>query len=162
MDTYGLVLRLLHIAGGVLWAGWAWSLALFVGPGVAAAGPEGGKVMQTIAAKTKLVRTMVIAPLVVVATGLLLYWRVSGGLTGGWMSSAGGVTITIGAVAGIAAWAVGFFVIAPAANHMAGLAAQGPPGPEVVALRDKINRYGRYTAELLGVTVVAMAIAATL
>lgn len=164
MDSYGLVLRLLHILGGVIWAGWAFSLALFVGPGVAAAGPEGGKTMQAIAAKTKLTQTMSVAPLLVVITGILLFWRVSGELSSAWLSSGPGVTLSIGALAGIAGYVLAAAVIVPSAKRMAamGAAAQGgPPSSDLLAVRDKITRYGQYVAVLLAISVVTMAIAST-
>ena len=164
MDGYGLVLRLLHILGGVIWAGWAFSLALFVGPGVAAAGPEGGKAMQSIAGNTKLTQTMSVAPLLVVITGVLLFWRVSGELSSAWLSSAPGVTLSIGAVAGIVAYVLAARVIVPAAKQMAArgaTAAGGPPPADLLALRDKMTRYGQYVAVLLAISVVTMAIAST-
>lgn len=78
VDGYGLVLRLQHSLGGVVWAGWAFSLALLVGPGVAPAGPEGGKTMHAIAGRTKPTQVMTAAPALVVVIGVLLFWRVSG------------------------------------------------------------------------------------
>ena len=49
-----ILMRLVHIVGGVFWAGTAMFTVVFLIPAVRALGPAGGPVMQEIAEKRKL------------------------------------------------------------------------------------------------------------
>lgn len=78
------------------------------------------------------------------------------------MSSAAGVTLSIGATAGIAAYIVASAVIVPAVKQMtalSGASAGGPRPEELLVARHKITRFGQYVAVLRTVSVVTMAIA---
>ncbi len=168
MDVYMLILRLAHIFAGVLWAGWAFAQLAFIEPAARAAGPEGGKFMQALTGKTKLLQTMLVAPLLVILTGLLLYWRVSGGLSGRWIVSAPGLALTIGSLAGILAFVTGLAISRPAAERLAALAremqaAGVPPSPEQIgelrAQQQQLSKGGLYGATLLAVSVIGMSVA---
>ncbi len=119
MDVYMLGLRVIHIFAGVLWAGWAFALVSFIEPATRAAGAEGGKFMQALVGKTKIVQTMTVAPLLVIFTGLLMYWRVSSGLNGLWIASGPGLALTVGSLAGIIAFISGLVINRPAAERLA-------------------------------------------
>ena len=82
MHAVMIVLRLVHILLGVFWAGTLLFVATFLEPSLRAAGPEGGRVMQRLLQRRYLDIMPVIAALTI-ATGLILYWVVSGGLTTG-------------------------------------------------------------------------------
>ena len=168
MDIYMTILRLVHIFAGILWAGWSWALATFVLPASQAAGPEGGKFMQTLTGKTKLTQTMFVAPLLVVLTGVLMYWQVSGHLSGPWLASPPGIALTIGAAAGILAFVLGLVMISPAAQRLGTLSRQvqssgAPPSPaqqaELRAIQQRIVNGGRYVAILLVIAVIGMSVA---
>jgi uncharacterized membrane protein len=168
MDIYMTILRVLHIFAGVLWAGWAFVLLGFIEPASRAAGPEGGRFMQILTGKTKLLQTMLAAPVLVIVTGLLMYWRTSGGLSGHWIASATGVALTIGSLAGILAFALGFAVSRPAAERLAALSkemqvAGRPPSPELIgqlrAQQERLSKGGQYGALLLAVCVIGMSLA---
>ena len=168
MDVYMLILRVIHIFAGVLWAGWAFVLVGFIEPASRAAGPEGGKFMQTLAGKTKIIQAMTVAPLLVILTGLLMYWRVSGGLSGSWISSGPGLALTIGSLAGILAFVSGLAINRPAAERLAALSremqsAGGPPSPEQMAelraQQARLSKGGLYVAILLVVSVFGMSAA---
>lgn len=171
MDVYAINLRVIHIFAGVLWAGWVLSMVAFVEPASRAAGPEGGKFMQALTGKTKLVQTMFVAPLLVNLTGVLLYWRASGGLTGRWIVSGPGLALTIGSLAGILAIGFGLAISRPAAERMAALgremrSAGGSPSTEqmaeVRAHQQRLRKGGLYAAMLLVVSVVGMSAARVL
>lgn len=168
MDVYMLILRVIHIFAGVIWAGWAFALVSFVEPASRAAGPEGGKFMQTLVGKTKIIQTMTVAPLLVILTGLLMYWRVSGGLSGLWIVSGPGLALTLGSLAGILAYVSGLVISRPAAARLAALSkdmqsAGGPPSPEQMAelgaQQERLSKGGRYAAILLAVSVIGMSAA---
>jgi hypothetical protein len=171
VEIYLVILRVIHILAGVLWAGWAFASAGFVEPAARAAGPEGGKFMQALAAKTKLTQAMLVAPLLVILSGVLIYLQMSGGLSRDWLVSASGLALTLGALAGILAFILGFVMIRPAADHLAALSgrlqmAGGPPKPEQMAelgiVQRQLYRGGWYGAILLVISVIGMALAGAL
>ena len=168
MDVYMTSLRLIHIFSGILWAGWTWALLAFVAPASQAAGPEGGKFMQALAGKTKVTQAMLVAPLLVVLTGLLMYWQVSGQLSGTWLVSRSGLSLTVGGLAGIVAFVLGLVMISPAGNRLAALMREiqssgGPPSAkqqaELRAIQERIAKGGLYVAVLLVITVIGMVLA---
>ena len=171
MDVYAIILRLVHILAGVLWAGWAFVSVAFIEPATRAAGPEGGKFMQALTGKTKLLQTMLAAPLLVIITGVLMYWQESGGLSSSWLVSPPGLALTISSLAGILAFVLGLAINRPAAERLAGLSramqsAGGPPSSEQMAeLRAQQRRLsmgGLYGALLLAIAVIGMALAGAL
>lgn len=171
MDVYMFSLRLIHILAGVLWAGWAFVSVAFIEPAAQAAGPEGGKFMQVLSLKTKLIPAMLAAPLLVIFTGVLMYWQVSSGLSGAWLVSPPGLALTVGSLAGILAFVVGFTINRPAADRMAALSremqsASGPPGAnqmaELRAQQRQLSIGGLYGAILLVIAVIGMASAGAL
>ena len=138
MDIYVLVLRLLHIFGGVFWAGGTFLLVGYIEPTVRATGPEGGKFMQRFAGQSGFSPAMSVAAVANVIAGLLLYWRDSGGLQLVWVTTNAGLAFTIGGLAGLAAAVVGFAITGSASNQLAQVgkeiaAAGGPPAPEKLA-----------------------------
>ena len=165
MATYMIILRIVHILAGILWAGWAFGLVAFIEPASRAAGPEGGKFMQALVGKTRLVQAMTVAPLLVILTGLLMYWPVSGGLSGRWIVSGPGVALTIGSLAGIVAYITGLMINRPAAERMAALSREmqsvaGSPSPnqiaELRARQKQLSKGGLYAAILLVISVIGM------
>ncbi|HZY44153.1 MAG TPA: hypothetical protein VFF70_05310 [Anaerolineae bacterium] len=171
MDVYMIILRVIHILAGVLWAGWAFVSVAFIEPATRAVGPEGGKFMQALSGKTKLIPAMLISPLLVIITGVLMYWKVSDGLSGSWLGSPAGLALTIGSLAGILAFVLGFVINRPAAEHMAALSremqsAGKPPSPEQMAelraQQQRLSKGGWYGAILLGIAVIGMALAGAL
>lgn len=165
MDLLLISLRLLHIVPGVLWAGWAFALPLFIEPASRAAGPAGGAYMQALAGKTPLVKFMTWAPILVIVSGLWLLWIVSGGLDTAWLGSLHGATLFTGSLIGIAAFVYGMLFVRPLAARMgqigAAIAASGmPPTPDHLAelgiVRDRMRRNARVIGVLLAVCVAIM------
>ena len=168
MDALMIVLRLVHVVLGVFWAGTLFFLAGFLIPSVQDAGPEGGKVVQALQRR----RFMDILPVVAVfniLSGLILYWRVSGGFRPEWSRSPMGMSLGIGAVASIVAFAVGAGVMRPATLKAGALtqtlaqltdaAARDARQAEIQRLRMRSALAARWVASLLGVAVITMAVA---
>lgn len=164
MDFYLLLLRIVHIIGGVFWAGSAFMLVRFVAPAVTLAGPEGAKFMQRLVLGTRFVVVTATAAGLTVLTGLLLYWRASGGLRGEWMATGTGVMFTIGGLAGLIALFTGS-ATGTNSRKLATLGAslQGPPSPEQAAeiamLQNRLSNLGSATSILLLLVLIAMATA---
>ncbi len=162
-----MALRVIHIGGGVFWAGAVWVLARFVEPTATAAGPEGGRFLQRFAG-SGYTQAVMAAGLVTVLAGLALLWIDSGGFQPAFMGSHFGVTISIGAVSAIVAAIFGIGLGARNAMRLKAVAVviqgqAGGPTPEQLAemqgIQGQLRTGGRVAAGLLVVTVLCMAIA---
>lgn len=165
MDWYMLVLRLVHIPSGVLWVRGSLAFLWFVGPAVGAAGPEGGKVMRELVLRTRWVLVVSLAAGLTTLSGLLMYWRDSGGLRVEWIQTGMGLMLTIGGLAGLVAAYFGPQV-GQAGKKLAELGervamAGGPPSAEDQAemgrLQEQMQSYGSIAAVLLVIAVLTMA-----
>lgn len=162
MDYYVLVLRIIHILGGVFWAGSAFLLTGFVAPTAGQLRPEGPKFMQRLILGTRFNLAIAIAASLAILSGLLLYWRASGGFQVEWMSTGTGVMFTLGGLAAIGAGIIGG-LIASNGKTLAELGAslEGPPSPEQAAelghLQSRGANLGAANAVLLVITVICMA-----
>jgi hypothetical protein len=162
MDFYVLVLRIIHIIGGAFWAGSAFLLTGWIAPTAGQLRPEGPKFMQRLILGTRYITAIGIAAGLAMVSGLLLYWRASGGLQTDWMATGTGVMFTLGALAAIGAGVLGG-LIGSNGRKLAELGAsfEGPPSPEQAAelghLQNRGANLGAANAVLLVVTLVAMA-----
>jgi hypothetical protein len=100
--------------------------------------------------------------------GLALYWIVSGGFQLAWITSRYGLVLTVGGLLAIFGLIVGYTVQKPAAKRLGALGQEiqtggKPPSPEQLtelqALQKKLAMGGLWTAVLLALAVVGMAIA---
>ena len=162
-----IVLRLLHIATGVFWAGATIYLACFIAPAVKAAGPEGTRFMQQLAKTNKLPVVMTIAATINVVCGILLLWKLSDGFQSAWMSSEHGMLLSIGGGLAIIAYLEGLFVTRTTVMKINKLGQEiaksgGPPTPEqaqqLMAYRKKIFAANNFVAVLLALTVIIMSV----
>ena len=162
MDFYVLTLRIIHILAGAYWAGSAFLLASFIGPTVSQMRPEGPKFMQRLILGTRYTTAIGAAAGLAVLSGLLLYWRASGGLQTDWMSTGTGVMFTLGGLAAIGALVLGGF-IASNGKKLAefGASLEGPPSPDQAAELEHLGtrgaNLGAAIAILLVITLIAMA-----
>jgi hypothetical protein len=168
MDTYMVVLRVVHILAGVFWVGAALTTVFFIQPTAREVGPAAGPFMMHLAGRRRLVDFVLIAAGLTVLAGLLMYWRVSGGLDPDWIGSAPGISLTVGALCAIAALAVGGSIVRPTimatlAIGQAVAASGGPPTPEQAAELQALQRRGtaagKVVVPLLIVAVIGMAAA---
>jgi uncharacterized membrane protein len=168
MDLYVIVLRILHIFGAVFWAGTTFLFTGYVGPAVMASGPEGNKFMQALLGQTRFLRVIAAAAGLTALSGLLLYWRASGGLRPAWIGTGTGLGFTIGGTAGLAAAFIGILVQNRAGHRLVALgrevqAGGGAPTPEqgaqMQAAGRAISQGGRWSSILLILAVLGMATA---
>ncbi len=163
-----VVLRIVHILAGVFWVGAAVSTILFLQPTAREVGPAAGPFMAHLAGKKRLADWVLGAGGLTILAGLLMYWRVSGGLDVDWLTSAQGVSLTIGALCAIAAFSLGLSVVRPTIMAMLAIgrevaASGGPPTPEqgaqLQALQKRGTAVGQVVLPLLVVAVAGMAAA---
>jgi hypothetical protein len=165
MDLYLVVLRIVHIVAGVFWVGSALTIFLFLQPAAREVGPAAGPLMQNLGQKRRLPDITLGAAGLTILAGLLMYWRVSGGLDGDWIGSATGFAITLGALSAIAAVIFGASVVRPSMLRAGAIAQQaaaaGGPTPEqaseIQALQGKVRAAGTAIVPLLLFAVAAMA-----
>jgi uncharacterized membrane protein len=158
-----VVLRLVHIFSAVFWAGGAFFLVSFIQPAVLATGAEGQKFMQHLGLKTRLSTSMAGAGFLTVVSGLIIYGMI---FRGNLLASAYGVFLTLGAIAGIAAWIAGYYLQGRSIARMKVLseemaAANKPPSPDQIAemqeMAKRLTLGGRITATLLTIALIGMA-----
>ena len=160
MEYLGLVL--LHVTFGVIWAGGAIVLGLFVVPAVIDAGPQGGAVMAGTV-RRRMPTVLTTAAALTVLTGARILWiRASVD----WLQTPEGMVIAIGAAFGLEAFILGVFVQRPTVERLgalgAAIAASGvPPTPDqreqMKALQTKLRTTAKLTAFSLIVATVLMA-----
>lgn len=163
-----LVLRVIHIGLGVFWAGAVIFVAFYLSPAVGRAGPAGGAVMQEIQ-KAKLMVVLPTAALATILSGFWIMWILSGGFSAHFFATRYGITLSIGAIATLVAFGMGYVVMRPAQLRMGELGARlaaadgdeerGRLAGEMAALRARSALAARAVAWLLIVAVVAMAAA---
>lgn len=168
MDPVMVLLRLLHIVLGVYWAGTLIFTALYLEPSVRAVGSPGGQVMAQLVRRGHL-NVMPAVALITILAGIELYRRASAGFQAEWIATQQGMMLTLGAFTAIVAFVIGVFVMRATSLRVIALtkAAQDvPEGPgrdsrlaEIQPLRGRITTSVRWVAALLGVSVVAMAVA---
>ncbi len=167
MSVYMLILRLVHILAGVFWAGTVFFYAIFLLPRVKAAGPVGGQFMQKLS-QPPLPASLSAAGGLVVLSGILMYWRDSGGFQATWIRTFPGLALTIGGLAGLTAIVLGVVVSRPAATRLGVLGKEvagsgGPPSPaqqtEMQALAGRLEKAVYQTAYLLLIAAITMAVA---
>lgn len=158
-----LIARLLHIFAGVVWAGTTMTFGRFVEPAVNEIGPGGQAFMQALERRGFTMKWMLPMAVTGILSGAYLYWRVSG-LSVEWITSSYGLTLTIGAISALAAFALGPIFYIPAGKRIQAITRGiGPGGPspeqraELTAITHKLAQVGRWSMILLGITVLTMA-----
>jgi uncharacterized membrane protein len=170
LSTYMLVFRVVHIVGGIFWVGSAFFVTVFLEPTVGELGPAAGPVMTHLMERRKVGQIITGIGAFTVIGGLFLYWRDwhTYASFGDWIGSAFGAVLTVGAVAAIAALAVGSAGIPPTINQMNALGkemaeAGGPPPPEKMAtmasLQHRLKVISRTDLVLLTIAIFCMATA---
>jgi hypothetical protein len=166
MDITMVFLRLIHILAGASWFG-AGMLMMFVAePFAKTVGAEGERFIGRLLSQSKYAPYMGVASLLTTLSGILLYWRASGGLQAVWIATNAGLALTIGGAAGIIALLVGMLVHMPTGARLAAIAKEmggGPPTPaqgqEIRALQAKIESANLWSTVLMITSLVGMAVA---
>ena len=122
MNWLTIVLRLVHVVGGVLWVGFAVFAAFFLFPSIAETGPDGGKVMAALQRRGLLTAFPVLA-LLTVLSGLWLYGRAAR-TAAGFGASHMGMTLGFGGLCALIALFLGLLVITPSMKRALATAQQ--------------------------------------
>ena len=129
-----LILRLIHILGGVFWVGAALFSAFFLGPALAKMGPAAGQVMAGMQQRKLFVWLPAVA-LLTILSGLRLMMIVSGG-DPHWFQHRVGHAYAVAGACAILAFLLGMLVGRPAMVKAAKLgqsAASDPTSKQLIA-----------------------------
>jgi hypothetical protein len=153
---------------GAFWIGAAFTTFGFLEPTMTKLGADGQKFAEEMMARRRFPTIVFWSTVVAVAAGLILYWRDSGGLQLGWITSPPGIGFTIGALAAIVVFILGPTVLLPNFAKLGAIgsrlaAEQRPPTPEEGAelhrAQETLKVTGRIDFALLGVAIICMATA---
>ncbi len=162
------VLRLVHIFGGVYWAGSIFFFVTFLEPSIRSLGPDGGKVMIRLFERGYL-KLMPVVAIVTILSGLWLLWILSSGFSRDYMGSTIGMALSTGAAFAIIALITGLTVMRPAAERIWEIARTLPQESdetrkkalmaEMDRMRARTGMAGRIVFALLIGAVATMAVA---
>ena len=163
-DIVLIVLRILHIFGGVAWVGATWMVVFFIEPTVTALGPDGGKFMNYMATTRRYPIYISIAAGVTLLAGIVLFGVSSWAKV--W-NTPRALTFLIGGLFGIAGGVIGGMTggVTGRMTKLGGeIAQQGkPPSPQQMAemktLQERLRSFARLTAILTSIALLAMAAA---
>lgn len=167
MSALVILLRLIHITGGVMWVGFGVFMALVLGPAMERMGPDGAKVLPAIGPSLH-TKVMPLIAILTILSGAWLYWIVSGGFSPVYMRSRMGMALGTGGVAAITTFILGLVVIRPAMTKsmmlMQGMGSAPADQKSAIAAEAKVARdrailFGKIGTTLLVVATVFMAVA---
>ena len=160
-----IVLRLIHILGGIFWVGAMVMLAGFLIPTVRATGREGGRFMQSLMQQQRLQFYLGLGAALTVLSGITMYARMAASTHGAWAGSGPGIAYGVGAVAAILGAAFGGGISGSAGRKMVALGqAVGSGSPsaeqqaEMARLQGRMALGSRLAASLLVIAAGAMAV----
>jgi len=160
-----VVLRVVHIATGVLWVGSLFVVVFFVQPSAATLGPAGAPFIAELR-RRRFVDVVFIDAVFTVLAGALLYWHdwhLQPSFSD-WIGTSFGTTLTIGALLAIAGLAVAGSVTRPTIARLVAIGKQvaesgGPPAPDTAARIGALQRR-LVVAERVSFSLVLLAVVA--
>lgn len=155
MNYLVLILRLVHIVGGVFWVGSSMISTFFLSPAVAATGDSGQKFMAHLVTKAGISTRITGAAILTVLAGGWLYWIDSGGLTSAWQYSGAGIGFGIGGFLALVGLAFGIIVGVNTAK-LGKLASeiQGKPSPEQMTQIQAAQRRLAFAGPVSTITLI--------
>lgn len=167
MHVHQILLRLVHIASGVYWAGTIFFFSTFLEPSLRTLGPDGGKVMVKLFERGYLTVLPVVA-LATVVSGWWLLWIASGGFDAAYMGSSTGIALSTGGLLATIAFLVGLFGVRPTAVRIWAISREMPQVADdgrrnalmadMTRQRDRIGKAARIVFVLLALAVSLMAV----
>ncbi|MEP6495410.1 MAG: hypothetical protein ABJF01_22175 [bacterium] len=154
-----LVLRLIHVLGGMVWVGAGVFTTFFLAPALATPGINAGQVFAALQ-KRRLFTALPLVAVLTILSGLRLIWIDSGGLSSRYFASASGMTFGLSGVAAIGAFLLSLIVTRPTAVRAAklGAAVASAPAAERPQLSADVARLRRMSA-LAGSAAMALILA---
>ena len=162
MQAEMLILRGVHVLGGIFWVGSALFMAFMLMPALASAGPAAGAVMGAMQ-RRRLFLVLPIVAILTILSGIRLMQITSGGFDQSYFESPTGRVFAWGASFGIAALVFGLVVGRPLAAKMGRLAVMpAPTSPEEQAARGAERAALQRRAAVMGIVNVGLLLAAAI
>jgi hypothetical protein len=152
------ILLAVHLLAAALWLGAGAMLTLYVFPAIRASAAAGGTVVAAMV-RRGLPQFMAASAGITILSGLLLYWTWSSGRGAGGLLNAGGIMLTLGAVAGIVAAILGGAVLSRGSKELADLAGatlDGAMQARVAAVHARMAGASRIALTLLVLALLLM------
>ena len=161
-----IILRVIHILGGITWVGVGLFMVFFLAPAMQGMGPAAGQVMGALQKR----KFMVILPIVAILTmlsGLRLMMIMSGNFGPGYFQTSMGRTFAGAGVAAILAFLIGIIVNRPTMMKMGALQQSMSSDPvskdaiaaEIKQLQQRMAVVGYLVTALLLIAAIGMSIA---
>lgn len=155
-----ILLRLIHVLGGIFWVGSGLFTAFFLAPALKAAGPAAAGVVMANLQKRKLYSALPLAAVLTMLSGIRLMMIVSAG-DAHWFTHRSGHTYAISGAFGILAFVLSMIVARPAAVKMGKLSqAASSDGATKEALAAEMNALQRRMTMSTMAAVVLLILAA--
>jgi uncharacterized membrane protein len=107
MNNLMIVLRLIHIIGGMFWIGSTLLMVLFILPSVNATMESGQRFLGHFLTKTHYGRVLGLSAILTMLAGASLYWIDSAGFSSNWTRSGPGWGFGIGGILGVIGFILG-------------------------------------------------------
>jgi uncharacterized membrane protein len=161
MTSELIVLRVVHILGGIFWVGGALISTLFLVPALSTLGPTAGQVFAALQ-KRKMMTTMFASSVLSILSGLRLLWITSGGMSSAYLATPVGRTFAWSGAIALVAFLIGVLVARPSGMRMGQIGAQmaSAPAEEKPALVAELERLRRRNG-MASVTVTTLLVLAT-
>jgi uncharacterized membrane protein len=154
MDIYLIVLRLIHIIAAFIWVGTGFYSVVILYPALAEVGADASKITAALAKGRAFRLAFPVSAGITVLAGILLYIKPGESAI---FTSAGWMSISIGALAGLAAIIHGGAVLGRATIRYVTLATSGNAQPgELASTLAYIQLHGRISLALLAIAVLGM------
>jgi len=158
------ILRLLHIVAGLIWVGAGITVSMYLEPALIRSGVDPSKVIRALYTKTSFDKLMPIVAITTTVAGLILYYMVSNGFSDvNYMKSGQGIVLSIGALAGLAAFGHGFATLGKFSRQYAALIEEAGDNPSDAQLKSlseieaKLSLHGKMSMWMGVVAVIFMA-----
>lgn len=166
MQAEIVVLRLVHILGGIVWVGSGIYSFLFLVPAIAQAGPAGGQVMANLQ-KRHLFTALPIVALLSILSGVRLMQIMSGGFSAAYFASPMGRTYAVSSVLATAGFLISLVISRPGALRLTKLqqsAVSDKTSKELIqseirALQNRVTLSGKIAVLLVVLGAAGMAVA---
>ena len=163
-----IVLRLVHVVGGIFWVGAGLFNLLFLAPAMSAAGPAVGPMMEVMKRRRMFVVMPTVAALTILS-GLRLMMITSGNFNPNYFRTDAGAAFAFGGACAIVAFTLGLAVAMPAQRRLAAVGPQIGAAPddatrarlqaEAARLQGRMRAISPVVAWLLVLAAAAMAVA---
>lgn len=167
MNIPAVIMRSLHILGGVIWVGTIFVMAFFIQPAMRAAGSASEKFGAALGKHTKIGVILPIASGLNLLTGLMMYLGQAVPLGGRWITTPAGMVLTIGGLSALVAFFGPGLAMGRVQKRLGALgqeiAAAGEPPTEgklaeLKRLQSQVGSLYGVMAVLLIITVLCMSI----